>query len=100
MVRTRQTITRSVDNGDDRLALGRFGPVAAVACHVSVVKRPQVALVADGDPGDLDQNGLGVGSPCLRSPEYRLPADSWLPGQTPAQDARCPGRTPAGAGPI
>lgn len=98
MVRTRQTITRSVGDGDDRLALGRFAPVAAVACHVPEVKGPQVALVADGGPGDLDQNGLEVGLPCLRLPEYRLPAGSWLPGQTPAQDARCPGRTPAGGG--
>ena len=78
-----------VGNGEDRLALGGGGPVAAVAGDVPVVERFQAAVVADRGPSDLDQDGLEIGVPASwadRSGACR--ADSWSPGQSPAQEAR------------
>ena len=48
-------------DGDNGLALGRGGAVAAVAGDVPVVERPEVALVADGGPGNLHDDGLKIG---------------------------------------
>ena len=71
--------------------LASLRAVAAPFHDVPVIEGLEVTVVADRRPGALDQDGT-AGAGCLCGAVSRggaCPADSWLPGHIPAQEARC-----------
>jgi hypothetical protein len=78
-----------VGDHDDRFLLGELAAVAAPFHDVPVVEGLEVAGMADCCPGAFHQDGLEVLVAFPPLPERCFPADSWLPGHIPADDARC-----------
>src|ERR1700676_2690486 len=70
-----------VGDHDDRFLLRGGAAVAAPFHDVPVVEGFEVALMADRGPGALHQQGLQV------LVAVAPPADSWLPGHSPVQEA-------------
>jgi hypothetical protein len=77
-----------VRDDDDRLPFGRRTAVVAPFHDVPVVEGSQVAGVADRGPGGLDQDRVQVSVAVPGLAGAPAAADSWLPEQIPAQEAR------------